>query len=181
MVPVPNGLHILGYSGRARFPSWNSRHRAHKNRRHVVRRGGLLAAALPVRSLAARSDRAHSRRERAKQDDIVSCDGRGTRVEATCAALTPVLKAVADGNIGFERRRRVWELVEHCGPARKLGQRYVLVKNERSGEWFVCDRCIGETDRRMMGAVDTADIPFLKEGASASQPVSLTLAGLSLA
>jgi hypothetical protein len=48
------------------------------------------------------------------------------------------------------------------------------------GEWFVCDRCIGETDRRMMGAVVTADIPFLKEGASASPPLSLALAGLSL-
>jgi hypothetical protein len=41
----------------------------------------------------------------------------GDTSEATCAALTPVLKAVADGAIGFERRRRVWELVEHYRPA----------------------------------------------------------------
>jgi hypothetical protein len=26
-------------------------------------------------------------------------------------------------------------------------------------EWYVCDRCMGETDRRMMGAVDIADLP----------------------
>jgi hypothetical protein len=37
----------------------------------------------------------------------------GDTSEATCAALTPVLTALADGAIAFERRRRVWELVEH--------------------------------------------------------------------
>jgi len=106
----------------------------------------------------------------------------GDTSEPTCAALTPVLRAVADGAIGFERRCRVWELVEHYPPAQETGaviwqdrmvraadwqpgrcrscgeQRYVLVKMNGRGEWFVCDRCIGETDRRMMGAVDIADL-----------------------
>jgi DNA-binding phage protein len=105
----------------------------------------------------------------------------GDTSEATCAALTPVLRAVADGAIGFERRRWVWEPVEHYPPALETGAvtwqdrmvraadwqpggrcrscseegRYVLVKINGRGEWFVCDRCIGETDRRMMGAVET--------------------------
>jgi hypothetical protein len=105
----------------------------------------------------------------------------GDTSEETCAALTPVLRAVADGAIGFERRRWVWEPVEHYPPALETGAvtwqdrmvraadwqpggrcrscseegRYVLVKINGRGEWFVCDRCIGETDRRMMGAVET--------------------------
>jgi hypothetical protein len=104
--------------------------------------------------------------------------------EETCAALTPVLRAVADGAIGFERRRQVWELVEHCLPEQEPGppviwldrmvraadwqpgrcrscseRRYVPVKISGRGEWFVCDKCIGETDRRMMGAVDITDPP----------------------
>jgi predicted nucleic acid-binding Zn ribbon protein len=37
-------------------------------------------------------------------------------------------------------------------------QRYVLVRMN-GAEWYVCDRCMGETDRRMMGAVDIADLP----------------------
>jgi hypothetical protein len=108
----------------------------------------------------------------------------GDASEATCAALTPVLRTVADGAIGFERRRWVWEPVEYYPPAHETGvvtwqdrmvraadwqpggrcrscseRRYVLVKINGRGEWFVCDRCIGETDRRMMGAADIADVP----------------------
>src|SRR5215475_14500504 len=106
----------------------------------------------------------------------------GDTSEATRAALTPVLKALANGAIGFERRRRVWEQVEHRRPAQEPGpviwqdrmvraadwqpgrcrscseQRYVLIKMNSRGEWFVCDRCIGETDRRMIGAVDITDL-----------------------
>jgi hypothetical protein len=95
----------------------------------------------------------------------------------TCAALTPVLRAVAENSIGFERRHRVWEPVGHYdetgsviwqdrmvaaadwqpgGHCRSCSERgrYVLVKIDGRGELFICDRCIGETDRRMMGAVD---------------------------
>jgi hypothetical protein len=105
--------------------------------------------------------------------------------EETCAALTPVLRAVADNSIGFERRRRVWELVEHYRPAHETGPviwqdrlvlaadwqpgghcrscsergRYVLVKIDGRGELLICDRCIGATDRRAMGAVDIAGLP----------------------
>jgi hypothetical protein len=94
---------------------------------------------VPIARLAAASGLNRSTLYRAMAGDVS---------EATCAALTPVLKAVADGAIGFERRRQVWEQVELAPLAHETGPTIWQDRMVRAADWQPGGRCRSCSERR---------------------------------
>ena len=97
----------------------------------------------------------------------------GAVSEQTCVALTPILREIAAGTLGFRRRARRWEEIEYSqAPDRPPPPQPRLVRAEDWHErarcqscgsphfssfmadklYFACDGCVGETDRQMLGA-----------------------------
>ena len=84
----------------------------------------------------------------------------GAVSEQTCVALTPILREIADGTLGFRRRARRWEEIEYFQPSSLAWQdRAVRHEDWNSGRcrtcggwlytlvtmgnrlWYLCDQC----------------------------------------
>jgi hypothetical protein len=93
--------------------------------------------------------------------------------EQTCIALTPILREIAAGRLEFRRRARRWEEIEYPEPGNRLSLPQPRIvpaadysERARCGScgsqrfspfmadklYFACGGCVGETDRRMLGA-----------------------------